>query len=93
MSMRIRFGIGAKVFLALAVIVGGTIVSCVTASILLSRVGDSVRVIARENLPATTASLELRAAVGELLASVPGLATRKTRATLAAMDGAGEAQK
>jgi methyl-accepting chemotaxis protein len=75
MAVRFRFGIGAKVFLALGAIVAGTIVSGLAGGLLLLRVGEAVRTIASVNLPTTTMSLELQATVGELLASVPGLAT------------------
>ena len=74
MSNGLRFGIGARVFLAFGAIVAGTVVSGVAASLLLTQVGGLVRQVGTESVPGIVESLELRASVGTLLAAVPSLA-------------------
>lgn len=78
MSKGLRFGIGARVFLAFGAIVAGTVVSGVSASVMLSQIGGHVRQIGAENLPEVVDSLELRAHVGALFAAVPSLARAET---------------
>jgi methyl-accepting chemotaxis protein len=74
MSKALSFGIGARVFLAFGAIVAGTIAAGIAASLMLTQVGGLVRQVATESLPEVVTSLELRAHVGSLLASVPSLA-------------------
>ncbi len=74
MSKGLRFGIGARVFLAFGAIVAGTVVSGVAASLLLTQVGGLVRQMGTQSVPGIVESLELRASVGTLLAAVPSLA-------------------
>ena len=78
MSKGLRFGIGARVFLAFGAIVAGTVVSGIAASVMLSQIGGHVRQIGAENLPQVVQSLELRANVGALFAAVPSLARAET---------------
>ena len=78
MSKGLRFGIGARVFLAFGAIVAGTVASGIAASVMLSQIGGHVRQIGAESLPQVVQSLELRANVGALFAAVPSLARAET---------------
>ena len=59
MSKGLRFGIGARVFLAFGGIVAGTVASGIAASVMLSQIGGHVRQIGSENLPEVVKSLGL----------------------------------
>ena len=67
------WGIRARLFLAFGAIAGLTVGVSVAAYLLLAGVGDTLRVITRQNVPQAVVSLELAARAEAMAALAPNL--------------------
>jgi methyl-accepting chemotaxis protein len=68
-----RGSIRTRLFLAFGSIAGATVVACLVAGLMLSRIGTLLHGVTQGNLPAVIASIDLAARLQSLSALAPGL--------------------
>ena len=73
-----KWGIRPRLFLAFGAIAGTTVLASMASYLLLVRVGDTLRVITRQDVPQAIVSLELSARAGGLAALAPNLLAAAT---------------